>query len=64
MLRLFALAALAALAALVAACAIPGATEATDPMHQGRGSTPAGASKAADLGFHGPIDRGAVDGPN
>jgi hypothetical protein len=57
--------ALAGLAALIAACAAPVATNVADPMYQSRGSTPLGASKAADLGFHGPVDRSlAADGPN
>lgn len=56
---------LAGFAALMAACAAPVATSASDPMHESRGSTATGASKAAGLGFHGPLDRGAVvDGPN
>lgn len=56
---------LAGCAALVVACAAPGATNASDPMHDSRGSTATGASKAAGLGFHGPVDRSAVvDGPN
>jgi hypothetical protein len=62
MLKLFAL---AGLAALVTACAIPAAAPGSDLMQQSRGSTPAGVSKAAALGFHGPIDSSLpVDGPN
>lgn len=56
---------LAGIAAFFAACAAPTAPGAADPLYQSRGSTPLGASKAADLGFHGPVDRSlAVDGPN
>ncbi len=55
--------AMAALAALVTACAAP--SPGADPMRASRGSTPSGAAKAADLGFHGPLHRGdPVDGPN
>lgn len=57
--------ALAGLAFLVTACAATSATNASDPMYQSRGSTPAGAAKAADLGFHGRVDRSAAsDGSN
>lgn len=58
--------AMASLAALAAACAAPTPTVAADPMHGSGGSTEAGASKAAGMGFHGPLDRSkaAVDGPN
>jgi hypothetical protein len=57
---------LAGIAALLIACAAPTATVGTDPMHGSRGSTEAGASKAAGMGFHGPLDRTkpALDGPN
>ena len=62
---MFKLLALAGFAVLATACADPVATRVSDPMHESRGSTPAGASKAAGLGFHGPMDRsGAADGPN
>lgn len=55
----------AAFAALLAACAAPFPGGVDDPMHESRGSTPAGQSKAAGLGFHGPVHRtGTVDGPN
>lgn len=49
--------AIASFAGLLAACAAaaPGASD--DPMNESRWSTPAGASKAAILGFHGPVDR-------
>lgn len=57
--------AMAGLAALVTACAAPPSSAAADPMQSRRGSTPAGASKAADLGFHGPVYRsGAPEGPD
>lgn len=57
--------AMAALAALVTACAAPSSDAAADPMRASGGSTPAGAAKAADLGFHGPLHRGdPADGPN
>ena len=58
--------AMAGLAALVTACAAPLPPSASaDPMHGSRGSTPDGKSKAADLGFHGPVYRGTTpDGPN
>jgi hypothetical protein len=57
--------AMAALAALVTACAAPAPGAGADPMHQSRGSTETGKAKAAGLGFHGPVDRGAAgDGPN
>ena len=57
--------AMAGLAALVTACAASSPVGANDPMHDSRGSTPTGQSKAAGLGFHGPLDRGnAPDGPN
>ncbi|MDB5945641.1 MAG: hypothetical protein JWQ33_667 [Ramlibacter sp.] len=62
---MFKLLGLAGFAALVTACASPTATSAPDPMHESRGSTATGASKAAGLGFHGPMDRSAAaDGPN
>lgn len=57
--------ALAAYAALVTACAAPSPGAAADPMRASRGSTPTGAAKAADLGFHGPLQRSdPVGGPN
>lgn len=57
--------AVAGFAALLTACAAPSPGGANDPMHESRGSTPAGMSKAAGLGFHGPVYRnGAADGPN
>lgn len=60
---MFQLFAIAGLAALLTACAAP-SSSVDDPMHQSRGSTPTGASKAAMLGFHGPVDRGVgADAP-
>lgn len=58
--------AMAGIAALVTACAAPpSASVSADPMHDSRGSTAAGKSKAADLGFHGPVYRNTTpDGPN
>jgi hypothetical protein len=58
--------AMAGIAALVTACAAPPAAVAADPMHGSRGSTETGASKAAGMGFHGPLDQSkpALDGPN
>jgi hypothetical protein len=58
--------AVAGFAALVAACANPASTAGrTDPMHESRGSTQSGTSKAAALGFHGPVHRSQeMDGPN
>jgi hypothetical protein len=59
--------AMAGIAALVTACAAPAPRADLDPMHSGKGSTLMGASNAALLGFHGPLDRrlvGATDGPN
>lgn len=50
--------AIASLTGLLAACAASAPGVADDPMHESRGSTPAGASKAAMLGFHGPVYRG------
>lgn len=63
---MFKMLAMAGLAALVTACAAPPPpSAAADPMHDSRRSTPAGASKAADLGFHGPLYRNtSPDGPN
>lgn len=54
--------AITSFAGLLVACAAaaPGASD--DPMHESRWSTPAGASEAASLGFHGPLDR--TDQPN
>ena len=57
--------AMAALAALVTACAAPPPGNAAAKTMQGSRGTPAGSSKAADLGFHGPVYREATpDGPN
>ncbi len=57
--------AFAAAAALMTACAGPFPNVATDPMHDSRGSTEAGRTKASALGFHGPLHRAAdTDGPN
>ena len=58
--------AIGSVAALVVACAAPSPDLAADPMHGARGSTETGASKAAGMGFHGPVDRSkpAMDGPN
>ena len=62
---MFKMLAIAILAALVTACAAPAPGAASDPMHASRGSTPVGASKAAELGFHGPVYRDNVkDGPD
>lgn len=56
--------AVAGFAVLLTACAAP-APGGAGPMHESRGSTQSGASKAAGLGFHGPVDRSATnDGPN
>jgi hypothetical protein len=56
---------MAGLAALVTACAAPSPGAVNDPMNAARGSTAAGESTAADLGFHGPVYRGnKADGPN
>lgn len=57
--------AVAGFTAMVAACAAPGPDSGHDPMHDSRGSTYSGASKAEALGFHGPVHRGGpVDGAN
>ena len=63
MIKLFAM---GAFSALLAACAAPSPGVAADPMLGGKGSTETGASKAAGMGFHGPVDRSkaAIDGPN
>jgi len=50
--------AIASLAGLLTACAASAPGVLGYPMHESRGSTPAGASKAAILGFHGPVYRG------
>lgn len=56
--------AIAAFAVLTTACAAPSPGGADDPM-RASGSTPAGAAKAAGLGFHGPLHRiETYDGPN
>ena len=52
--------AVAGVAALLSACAAPFPGSAGDPMYASRGSTPAGKSKAAALGFHGPVHREAA----
>lgn len=57
--------AIAAAAALLSGCAGPLERVADVPMHDSRGSTEAGRSKAASLGFHGPLHRATgTDGPN
>jgi hypothetical protein len=62
---MFKMIAMAGLAALVTACAAPSPGAVNDPMNAARGSTAAGESTAADLGFHGPVYRGnKADGPN
>lgn len=58
MIKLLAIAILASLAGVLTACAASTPAVFGDPMHESRGSTPAGASKAAILGFHGPVYRG------
>lgn len=56
--------ALAAITALLAGCASQPLADA-NPFHGKVRSTPLGASNAAYLGFHGPVDRDdGTDGPN
>lgn len=62
---MFKLLAMAGVVAVVTACAATPPGAAADPMQGSRGSTEMGASKAADLGFHGPMNRsGTAGGPN
>ena len=62
---MFKLLAMAGFAAMVTACAATSPGVAADPMQGTRGASETGASKAAGLGFHGPMDRSSTgDGPN
>ena len=50
---------------LISACVAPAPSTGDDPLRTSRGSTPAGASTAAQMGFHGPVHRiSKPDGPN
>ena len=59
---MFKLLAMAGVVAVVTACAAAPSGPAADPMQGIRGSTETGAAKAADLGFHGPMDRSGTAG--
>ena len=62
---MFKLLSMAGVVAVVIGCAATQPGPAADPMQGSRGSTETGAAKAADLGFHGPMDRsGTAGGPN
>ena len=55
----------AGVAVLMTACAAPSPSAGNDPLRSARGSTPAGESTAAEMGFHGPVYRtNKPDGPN
>ena len=52
-------------AVLITACAAPSPDGRNDPLRLMRGTTAAGESTAAQMGFHGPVHRiSKPDGPN